>query len=108
MNNMTRELIVAEYLAGGVSYRELAARYGYNHRTIHSWVEQTRRRGVGSEPPVEQKRDESAGAAAGAEVKRLRAELRRAELHNKLLNAMIEIAEEQFEIPIRKKSGARR
>jgi len=42
------------------------------------------------------------------EVKRLREELRKADLHNKLLNAMIDIAEEQFGIPIRKKHGAGR
>jgi hypothetical protein len=44
----------------------------------------------------------------GAEVRRLRKELEEARLYNKLLNAMIDIAEEQFEIPIRKKRGARR
>ena len=41
------------------------------------------------------------------EVKQLQEELRKAQLHNKLLNAMIDIAEEQFAIPIRKKRGAR-
>lgn len=42
------------------------------------------------------------------DVRRLRRELEEARLHNKLLNAMIDIAEEQFEVPIRKKSGAKR
>lgn len=44
----------------------------------------------------------------GSEVKRAREELRKAELHVKSLNAMIDIAEDRFEIPIRKKHGARR
>ena len=42
------------------------------------------------------------------EVKQLQAALRKAELHNKLLNAIIDIAEEQLKIDIRKKSGAKR
>jgi hypothetical protein len=41
------------------------------------------------------------------DVKQLRKELEEARLYNKLLNAMIDIAEEEFDIPIRKKSGAK-
>jgi transposase len=47
-------------------------------------------------------------AELSAEVRQLRKELEEARLYNKLLNAMIDIAEEQFEIPIRKKPGAKR
>ena len=39
------------------------------------------------------------------DVKKLQEELRKAKLHNKLLNAIIDIAEEQLKIDIRKKSG---
>jgi hypothetical protein len=42
------------------------------------------------------------------EVKLLQEELRKAKLHNKLLNAIIDIAEEQLKIDIRKKSGTKR
>jgi hypothetical protein len=42
------------------------------------------------------------------DVKQLQAELRKAQLHNKLLNAIIDIAEDQFKIDIRKKSGTKR
>jgi hypothetical protein len=42
------------------------------------------------------------------EVKLLQQELRKAQLHNKLLNAMIDIAEDQLKIDIRKKSGTKR
>jgi hypothetical protein len=42
-----------------------------------------------------------------AEVKALQRELRKAQLHNKLLNTMIALAEEQLGIPIRKKFGAK-
>jgi len=42
------------------------------------------------------------------EVKQLQKALRKAQLHNKLLNAIIDIAEEQLKVDIRKKSGAKR
>lgn len=42
-----------------------------------------------------------------AEIRRLEAELRRERLHNKLLNSMIDIAEEQMGVSIRKKHGAK-
>jgi len=41
------------------------------------------------------------------DVKHLQEELRKAKLHNKLLNAIIDIAEEQLKIDIRKKSGTK-
>ena len=34
----TKEAIIAEYLAGGTSYRKLSERYGIKHQTIHGWV----------------------------------------------------------------------
>jgi hypothetical protein len=42
------------------------------------------------------------------DVKTLQEELRKAKLHNELLNAMIDIAEDQLKIDIRKKSGTKR
>lgn len=41
------------------------------------------------------------------DVKLLQEELRKAKLHNKLLNAIIDIAEGQLKIDIRKKSGTK-
>lgn len=102
--------VVAEYLGGGVTLRELERKHGVNFRSIHRWVK-------GCEAAKGPK-DEAKGKAGralvvretklSADVRRLRKELEEARLYNKLLNAMIDIAEEQFEIPIRKKSGAKR
>jgi len=41
------------------------------------------------------------------EIARLRAELERAEIKAELYNKMIDLAEEKFKIPVRKKSGAK-
>ena len=43
---------------------------------------------------------------AEAEIKRLRRELEDARLHNKLLTTMIDIAEEDLGVDIRKKHGS--
>jgi transposase-like protein len=120
MRDKRKEELVAEYLAGEMSYREMEDRYGVSASTLQRWVkasgsEAARRAkvaraaeaaGVKIEHELGSERAEEKDPAA--EVKRLRGELRKAELHNKLLNAMIDIAEERFEIPIRKKHGARR
>lgn len=50
----------------------------------------------------------SDGPHESAEMKQLREELEKERLKNKLLSAMIEIAEEQLGVDIRKKRGARR
>ena len=43
-----------------------------------------------------------------SDVKSLQEELRKVKLHNELLNAIIDIAEDQLKINIRKKSGTKR
>src|ERR1043165_10010251 len=96
-----RQEIVREYLRGDVSCRELAARYGIGSSTVNRWVRAAG--GQISEEEAGKELSEADGSDAVPEetslvtqVKQLRAELRRAELHNKLLNAMIDIAEEQL------------
>ena len=36
--NNEKEAIIAEYLAGGISYRKLESKYGIDFRIINSWV----------------------------------------------------------------------
>ena len=95
-----REGIVEEYLTGETTYREVAEKYGYSLGTIHRWVkEAVRKRVAENGGRVEDNAEE--------EIKRLREKLRRSELHNKLLNAMIDIAEGDLGVTIRKKRGPR-
>ncbi|MBK9164433.1 MAG: helix-turn-helix domain-containing protein [Acidobacteria bacterium] len=100
---MRREA-VERYGRGGVSMRELARIYRVSVSTVHRWI-RGREAGGGSAT------GSSAGSGHGsgsAEVRRLRKELEEARLYNELLNAMIDIAEDRFEVPIRKKPGAKR
>jgi transposase len=95
--------IVNEYLFGHLSYRELALKYGMPHKRIHVWV--MKKQGK----KTEKKKVEEAvnDAPMPTEVEVLQKALREANLKNELLNAMIDIAEEQLKIDIRKKSGTK-
>jgi transposase-like protein len=98
-----RVLVVGEYLAGGTTYRRLSRKYGVARTTVHKWVAS----GIGKENPG---MDEAQARESdeSAQVRRLKAELEKARIENKLLSAMIEIAEEQLGVAIRKKRGAKR
>lgn len=38
LEQTTRDKLVNEYLKGGISYRQLEAKYRIEHSTIHRWV----------------------------------------------------------------------
>jgi transposase len=101
--------VVAEYLVGGVSYRELGRRYGIGAATVHDWVKE-HKDGKGPEHEAIERvagLKETGEGKMPEDVGRLKRELREARLHAKLLEAMIDIAEEQMGIVIRKKPGAK-
>ena len=100
-----REAIIAEYLTGNFSYRKIGIKHGIDFRLVHSWVMKYQGKKRKHTPkPKEEKAEE---VPLSNEVKQLQQELRKAQLHNKLLNAIIDIAEEQLKIDIRKKSGTK-
>lgn len=107
---MGRE-VVKEYERGGVTLRALGRKFGIGSSTIHRWVKQAEaaggieeleRRELSGELTVRQRRE------LPVEVRQLRKELEEARLYNELLNAMIDIAEEEMGLEIRKKHGAKR
>lgn len=98
-------------MKGGITLRGLERKHGISSSTIHRWVKGNE----AAKGPEDDAKGKKAwrslvvkDAELSSDVRRLRKELEEARLYNKLLNAMIDIAEEQFEIPIRKKSGAKR
>lgn len=103
-----REAIVAEYLTGELSFRKLGEKHGVDFRVIHYWVCQFQGKIVTKKKSKGKKQAEATVQDnLPTDVKQLQEELRKAKLHNKLLNAMIDIAEEQLKIDIRKKSGTK-
>ena len=102
-----KEAIIAEYLLGESSYRALGKKYGIDFRAIHSWVTKFQGKSLRkskSKQPIES----PIFLNLPTDVKLLQDELRKAKLYNELLNAMIDIAEDQLNVDIRKKSGTKR
>jgi transposase-like protein len=102
-----QEKIIAEYLMGELSYRQLGKKHEIDFRLIHSWVRKFQGKSVPKSKTKTQIQPISAEPLP-TDVKTLQEELRKAKLHNELLNAMIDIAEDQLKIDIRKKSGTKR
>jgi transposase-like protein len=102
-----QEAIIAEYLMGYSTYRELGNKHGVDFRRIHSWVTKFQGKSVRKIKPKIKPNDDLPKEELPTDVKQLQEELRKAKLHNKLLNAIIDIAEDQLKIDIRKKSGTK-
>lgn len=96
-----RKEIVEEYLRGGVSLRGLGRKYGVTTASLHRWVEAHR-----SGQEIESRRPQ-AMVEMPKDVRRLQRELYEARLEAKLYKTMVEVAERDLGIPIRKKSGAK-
>lgn len=101
-----REIVIAEYLTGGITYRRLGEKHGIDFRTINSWVMKYKgkERNRNSKIVVKNATVEN----VPVDLVQLQKELSTALLHAKLLNAMIDIAEKELKIDIRKKSGTKR
>lgn len=114
-----KQEIINEYLQGGISYRELSKKCGFGITTICRWVATYQGRSsaapagswvavnlpamneAGKDETLPDTKDERIDIAV------LQQQLAEERLRVKLLTAMIEIAEEELNIPIRKKYGTR-
>lgn len=96
--------MVEEYLKGGVSLRGLCVKYGLKLATLHKWVK-AHEEGEGLVGVVTNR--SKAMREMPKDVSRLQRELYEARLHVKLMETMIEVAEKELGVPIRKKSGAK-
>jgi transposase-like protein len=118
-------MIVKAHLLNHVPIMQLSEEFGINRRSIQRWIStfadgkvpERKSRGVSvvepnslSMPKKKQNPEESAAdelARLRAENKRLSEALKMAEWMNHAKDVMIDEAEKAFNIPIRKKSGAK-
>jgi transposase-like protein len=100
-----KEAIIAEYLTGTSSFRKLGIKHQIDFRMIHSWVKKYQGKSLN---PIKSKKKTEEKEVLPTDVKQLQEALRMSKLHNTLLNNIIDIAEEQLKIDIRKKSGTKR
>jgi transposase-like protein len=111
MKKSTKQEIINEYLIGQISYGQLAKKYRIGKTTVHRWLQAYN----GIAPVKMVARDivilpemiEEIRNDLPIEVAELRRQLEQEKLRTKLLTAIIEIAETELNIPIRKKSGTR-
>jgi transposase-like protein len=105
-----KEAIVAEYLLGGGSFQFLEKKHDVDFRIIHSWVMKfkgNKKAKIKKVPSADCLLSPSAPPLP-TDVKQLQVELRKANLHNALLNTIIDIAESELNIGSRKKCGTKR
>ncbi len=107
-----KQKIINEYLLGKVGYRVLSKKYGVSRSAINRWIMdfQGRPRSKSRELktvhlPLMNQTDTN--EKLPREIAALQKELAKERLRNKLLTAIIDVAEEELKIPIRKKYGTR-
>ena len=112
--------IITEYLTQGSGFRKLAAKYGISRTTICKWV--AIHQGIHNLPPTEKQKRYSTSSMNSSPKKSSSQEESVEELQKKIaalekqleweklraeaLDTMIDIAEKDLNIPIRKKPGA--
>jgi transposase-like protein len=116
-----KQQAITEYLTQGVGYRQLAAKYGVSRTTINKWV--MIHQGIHNIPPTEKQQkyylsgmnskpeNTSAGEFSNQQelqqkIALLEKQLAWEKLRADALDTMINIAEKQLDISIRKKPGS--
>ena len=103
-----RQQVVKEYLSTDVSLRTLAIKYKYDHNLIYRWVMSHQRSKKGNMLNGRGVVTPAQAETMSTDVKQLQEELRRARIEILLLQATIDVADEQLGTNIRKKAGTRR
>lgn len=105
-----RRSLVRGILEGGMSVKEAQSAYGLpSARVVRNYLEAAKREKAELSEMAKSIVTNEAGAAPIAleDAATLKKALEEAELKIKALNTLIDVAEEQFKIPIRKKAGAK-
>ena len=104
-----REEVLRLYAETDMSYREIAEVNGVQWRTVEYNISNFA--SEFSETPIMRKKRTDASAedyaALRAEITRLKKELRYEKMRSEALDTMIDVAEEMFNIPVRKKAGTK-
>lgn len=116
-NNFSLEekmAMIQEYLTTDVSMSEMTRKYHIGHSSIPRWMANfgipMPERVLPSNVMVQQNEKQTSAITVESlesQLKSLQAELEREKLRNLALNTMIDVAEEELHIDIRKKAGAK-
>ena len=106
--------MIQEYLTTNISMNQMTKKYHIGHTTIPKWMRifgipmpnKASAQNIMSQDNIEKEKPVS-NETLEARLKELQAELDREKLKNLALTTMIEVAEEELHIDIRKKAGAK-
>jgi len=110
MKRKSKDEIIAEYLSGDYTFRELGTKHNIPFRTIAGWVWAYQGRTISWREKMKHRKEKLTGIKEPElpkELKLLQQELRKQQLHNKLLEEIIRIGEKQTGIDWKKKFGTK-
>jgi transposase len=103
-----KKAVIQEVMDGIICKDEARRKYGIQGKcTVLKWIRKFEASKLNSMQASEKDSTSKSLQELEAENKRLLEELQLEQLRNRALNVMIDIAEEQLKIKIRKKSGAK-
>lgn len=107
-----KEEIINEYLLGKAGYRVLSKKYGVSRSAINRWVMEFQGRPRSKSRELKSvhlllMKQQDTRQNLPTEVAELQKELAKERLRNKLLTAIIDVAEQELKISIRKKYGTK-
>lgn len=104
---LERKRIAQEYLSSDCSYEDLGRKYGLDRTSIRNYVKEFRDSlGIKSDLGKMSKSEQEEKDALQKRIKELEQQLADARLKAEALDVMIDIAEDMFEVDIRKKYGS--
>lgn len=108
-SDVFKQSVVNEVLNGLIKKDEARRKYGIKGKSaVLNWMRKFDTSNTCTmKSKDKQANTEKTGEELEAENERLREKLDLEQMRNKALNVMIDIAEDQFKIPIRKKHGAK-
>ena len=103
-----QEAIVAEYLSGDVTLRQLGLKHDLDFRKTHYWISCYKGK-IKPKAKVSKKelKAKVESLSLPIEVTQLQAELLKAKLHSEVLKEMLKLSEHLTGIELRKKFGTR-
>jgi len=106
-NEILKKKITSEYLESRCTYQELSSKYHIPLGTIYRWVKKYSKMTKAELQIYKSWQPEEDFGALPTDSQQLIKELKQEKLKNKLLNEIINVAEENLKINIRKKPGTK-
>lgn len=103
-----RRWLIRELDSGRIARNEIATRFNFNPESVHSLVREWRKKyesEIALTLPVMTEKERQKTEALQKRTRELEKQLEDAQMKNAALETLIDVAEEQLKVSIRKKSG---